>query len=614
MARRQVFKVAKELGMSSSGLLEELKELGIEKSGNFSVLEEDEYRLVRELFDRDAGEEPEPTESPQGAQPVGVAEFRHARAQQTAQATATREAEPEAKPKEAKEEAAEKKRKKTGRPRPPIVAVLGHVDHGKTTLLDQIRKTHVAKGEAGGITQSIGAYQVQYEGQKITFIDTPGHRAFTGMRARGAQVTDIVILVVAADDGVMEQTREAIAHVRAADVPLIVAINKIDKANSDLNRVKQELSQEELVPEDWGGETITIPISALNGDGIGDLLEMIALMAELEELRADPQRPAEGVIIESHVDPTRGPVATAVIKDGTLRERDVVVAGMAQGRIRALLDDQGYRVEEALPGMPVQILGLSEAPTVGIPIEVVGSPSQAKKIVEARKEQARQKRLQGSRRTWEDVLQQTAKQGALKLILKADTRGALEALESELKLHETEEIELEIIHKGVGHISESDALLAASSEEDVSVVGFRVEADPNARELAEREGITVRTYDVIYHLTEDVAKALHGLMEPEYEEVELGEAEVRQTFHFSRVGTIAGCYVRDGKAQRNARVRVMRHGDRIYEGRIQSLKRFDQDVREVTKDKECGIKIEGFDDVQIGDHLEIFTLREIERL
>jgi translation initiation factor IF-2 len=626
MARKQVFKLAKELGLSSRELLHELKEIGIEVKSNFSALEEEQIELIRTHLEGKAPSTGAPqaeAESTQAPQPAEVAP-----------ATATVKREPaesqtDGKPQgttavvEAEAPAEEKVKappkpvipeRPTGEPRPPVVAVLGHVDHGKTTLLDKIRQTHVAEQETGGITQSIGAYQVEYEGKKITFIDTPGHRAFTGMRARGAQVTDIVILVVAADDGVMEQTREAIAHAKAAGVPIIVAINKIDKPGADVTRVKQQLTEEGLTPEDWGGDTITVPVSAVTGEGIEDLLEMIQLVAELEELRADPKRPAQGTIIESHLDTARGPVATAIIKDGTLRERDVVIAGTAQGRIRALLDDQGRRIKEAPPGTPVQILGLSEVPPVGAPLEAAESPSKAKKVVEKRKEEERQAKITKSRLTWEDVLTRAAGQGTLKLILKADTVGSLEAVQNELRRLETEELSLEFIHAGVGHINESDVLLAASSEAEIGVVGFRVEVDPKAKELADREQVSVRTYEIIYELADDVRKALRSLLEPEFEEVPLGVVEVRQVFRIPRVGAVAGCYVRDGKVTRNAYARVVRNDKEVFTGKIHSLKRFDQDVREVTKEKECGIKIEGFDEIQVGDRLEIFTLREIERV
>jgi len=622
MARKQVFKVAKELGYSAGEFLDQLNELGIEKSGNFAVLEDEEYELVMDLFNGDeATDQAEPAQETSQQQAAGEAKpvtdaGSGSNGAGTATATApasetdaTEVDDPEATDAPAQAEEAH------GEPRAPIVAVLGHVDHGKTTVLDQIRKTHVVEGEAGGITQSIGAYQIEHDGQAITFVDTPGHRAFTGMRARGAQVTDIVVLVVAADDGIMEQTREAINHARQAGVPMIVAINKIDKPNADVSRVMQDLAQENLLPEDYGGDTITVQMAALKGEGIDELLEMIALVAEMEGLRADPNGELEGVIIESYIDPNRGPLSTAIVKEGTLRERDILVAGAAQGRVKALLDDHGQRLKEAGPGMPAQIMGLSDAPQVGIGLERVKKSSKAKKIVEQREEEARRQRLQRTERTWDDILAEAARQqGKVSLIVKADTIGGLEAVEGEIARQEIDEVDLEIIHKGVGNISESDVLLAASSEEDVSIVGFQVDIDKKARDKAEDEGITARNYDIIYELADDVRKALRGLMEPEYKEVKLGEAEVRDTFGIPKVGTVAGCFVRDGRVTRHAHARVMRDGRRIHEGPIANLKRFQQDAREVGKDKECGIRIEGFDDVEVGDTLEIFALEEVERL
>ena len=618
MARKQVFKVAKELGYSAGEFLEQLNELGIEKSGNFAVLEDEEYDLVMDMF---GGDEESPKAEPTPKKSQETAEAEPAAESNGAGATTATAPEPQPataevdEPEQAEQEPAKAKKKTTGDPRPPIVAVLGHVDHGKTTILDKIRKTHVTEGEAGGITQTIGAYQAEYNGQKITFIDTPGHRAFTGMRARGAQVTDIVILVVAADDGIMEQTREAINHARQAGVPMIVAINKTDKPNADVNKVMQDLTQENLLPEDYGGDTITVQMAALKGEGIDALLDMISLVAEMEELRADPNADLAGVVIESHIDPFRGPLATVIVKEGTLRERDIVIAGMAQGRVKALLDDQGNRLKEAGPGTPVQIMGLSAAPQVGIGLERVKKGSEAKKIAEGREQEARQQRLQRKERTWDDILAEAAKtQGKVTLILKADTIGGLEAVEGEIARQEIEEVDLEIIHKGVGDINESDVLLAASSEDDVSIVGFQVDIDKKARDLAEHEGITARNYDIIYELADDVRKALRGLMEPEFKEVKLGEAEVRETFGIPKVGTVAGCFVRDGRVTRDAQVRVTRDGRKIHEGPIANLKRFQQDAREVGKDKECGIRVEGFDDVQVGDVLEIFALEEVERL
>lgn len=499
-------------------------------------------------------------------------------------------------------------------PRPPIVTVLGHVDHGKTTLLDYIRKTRVAAGEAGGITQSIGAYQAEYKGKKITFIDTPGHKAFANMRARGASVTDMVVLVVAADDGVMEQTREAISHARVAQVPTLVAINKIDKQTANVLRVKDQLSKEGLLAEDYGGDTIMVPLSAVTGQGVDDLLEMILLVAEVEELVADPDGEVRGVIIESSIDTSKGPMATVIVRNGTLRERDNVISGVAYGRIRALLDDRGKRVQEAPPGTTVQILGLSEAPSAGATLEVVRDMMQAKAIAEKRAEEIRQKKLERSRRSIEELFkQQLLKKGRLQIILKADSAGTLEALEGELKELKVEQATLEFLHTGIGSVSESDILLASSAE-DAAIIGFRVGVDSKAAQIAEAEGITIRTYEIIYQVTEDVRKALASLVEPQFKDTKVGEAQVRNVFKIPNVGTIAGCYVRDGNILREARVRVVRQGAVVFDGALASLKRFTEDVRKVEKDKECGIKIAGFDKVSVGDSLEFYLREAVQRL
>ncbi|MBI3460230.1 translation initiation factor IF-2, partial [Candidatus Acetothermia bacterium] len=495
-----------------------------------------------------------------------------------------------------------------------IVTVLGHVDHGKTTLLDYIRKTRVAAGEAGGITQSIGAYQAEYKGKKITFIDTPGHKAFANMRARGASVTDMVVLVVAADDGVMEQTREAISHARVAQVPTLVAINKIDKQTANVLRVKDQLSKEGLLAEDYGGDTIMVPLSAVTGQGVDDLLEMILLVAEVEELVADPDGEVRGVIIESSIDTSKGPMATVIVRNGTLRERDNVISGVAYGRIRALLDDRGKRVQEAPPGTTVQILGLSEAPSAGATLEVVRDIMQAKAIAEKRAEEIRQKKLERSRRSIEELFkQQLLKKGRLQIILKADSAGTLEALEGELKELKVEQATLEFLHTGIGSVSESDILLASSAE-DAAIIGFRVGVDSKAAQIAEAEGITIRTYEIIYQVTEDVRKALASLVEPQFKDTKVGEAQVRNVFKIPNVGTIAGCYVRDGNILREARVRVVRQGAVVFDGALASLKRFTEDVRKVEKDKECGIKIAGFDKVSVGDSLEFYLREAVQRL
>lgn len=573
MAKKRVYEAAKEMGISTKEMFKMLAEVGIEKSSPFNTIEEEEYEVVRELFTVEAEEEGR--EEPKGQLEVEV--------------------EPLAPP------------------RPPVVTVLGHVDHGKTTLLDYIRKTKVAQSEAGGITQSIGAYQIEFNGKPITFIDTPGHRAFTQMRARGAQVTDIAILMVAADDGVMAQTKEAISHAQAAGVPIIVAINKIDKSDADLEQVKEQLAKEGLVPEEWGGETITVPISALRGDNIDDLLEMILLVAELEDLRADPGKKAEGIIIEGNLDSNRGAVATAVIRDGTLRERDAVLAGAAYGRIRTLLDENDRRVKEAPPGSAVQILGFSEVPPAGAHFEAVDDLSKAKELAEQRKEEEHRRRLERSRRSAMDLFRQRIRKGGeIKPILKADTVGSLEALEGELSRLKVEGISLELLHTGVGNISESDVLLASSVEEGALIIGFRTGVEAKAKEMAEQEGVAIRSYDVIYELAEDVKGMMESAVEPKYEEIRVGEAEVRNIFNIPGVGMVAGCYVKEGLVTRDAKVRVIRNGSEVFKGSVRSLRRFDRDVRKVEKAKECGIRIEGYNDIKIGDILELLIVREIE--
>jgi len=604
MGKLRIYQVAKEMHVTVPKLLAMLKEVGIQKDNNFSTIEADEYEVIRELFAQPAAvaSSAAVAETKPVAKSVPVVE------PQTSNQLTLELAEPEAPPQKHVEKA-----KPTGVPRPPVVAVLGHVDHGKTTLLDAIRQTSVAQQEAGGITQSIGAFQVSYKGKAITFVDTPGHRAFTGMRARGAQVTDIAILVVAADDGVMEQTREAIAHARAAQIPIIVAINKIDVVGANVQRVKEQLVKEELVPEDWGGDIITVALSARTREGLDDLLEMILLVAEMQDLRADPKALAQGTIIESNLDPRRGPVASVIIRNGTLHERDVVLAGTAQGRIRALLNDQGKRVGEAPPGSAVQVLGLSDVPPVGASLEVVPDTLQARQIAEERLTAERAGRLERSRRTLAQILSETAQQGGLTLILKADSSGALEALEKELESLKSEEVRLKLLHTGVGDINESDVVLASSAPGSV-VIGFRVKIDPQAKALAEREGVAVRTYEIIYQIADDVKRALRSMLEPEYEEEVIGHVEVRNVFKIPRVGAVAGCYVRDGIIKRQAEVRVLRDGSEVFRGHIASLKRFEDDVRMVEKDKECGLKIQGFDDIHEGDELEIVSVREVQRI
>ncbi len=608
----QLYKVAKELNTTIGELVERLEQRGIKKrKHSFESLTEEEYKIARELF-APAPPTPHPTVSqPRRTEPPTPIP-------QTISAPKVEPAPhkievPRPMPTPASTAVAPAPRPETKVARPPVVTILGHVDHGKTTLLDYIRKTRVAAGEAGGITQSIGAYQAEYKNKKITFIDTPGHKAFANMRARGAQVTDIVVLVVAADDGVMEQTREAISHARAANVPIIVAINKIDKPTASVQRVKEQLAREGLTPEDWGGDIITVPISAITGQGVDDLLEMIVLVAELQELKADPQAPPQGVVIESSLDATRGPLATVIVKEGTLRERDVMLCSTAYGRIRALLDDRGRRVSEAGPGSAVQVLGLSDVPGAGERFEVLQDLMEAKRIAEARLEEMRRKRLERSRRTIEDILRQQelahSKRRVLRIVLKADSVGCLEAVRNELKTIRVEQVQLEFLHEGIGNINESDVLLASTAK-DAAIIGFRIAVDDKAAKLADQEGVPIRVYDIIYQLTDDVKKALQGLVAPQIRETKIGEAEVRHVFKIPNVGTIAGCYVRDGRVLREARVRVKRENAVIFDGALASLKHFTEDVKKVEQGKECGIKIAGFEKVQVGDMLEFYT-REV---
>ncbi len=490
-------------------------------------------------------------------------------------------------------------------PRPPVVTVLGHVDHGKTTLLDAIRHTNVAAGEVGGITQKIGAYQVEVDGKKITFIDTPGHEAFTAMRARGAQVTDIAVLVVAADDGVMPQTLEAIDHARAAQVPIIVAINKIDKPEANVERVKRQLAEVGLIPEDWGGNTICVPISAKKGIGIDELLENILLVAELEGLKANPNRPAVGTVIEGKMDEKRGPVATVLVQNGTLHRGEIIVIDDIYGRVRAMFNDRGEPINEAPPSTPVLILGLPEVPTPGLLFEVVRNEREAKAIVEKRRAEKAVPRPAPQTVTLED-LHRMMKAGEVKelnVILKADAYGSLEPIVSSLEKMSTEELRIKIIHKGTGNVSESDVMLAIASKG--LVIGFNVDVDPAARALAENEGVEIRLYQVIYHLLEDMEKALKGLLEPEIKENILGHAQVRAIFKVAK-GQVAGVYVLDGVVVRGARARIIRNGELVYDGRVASLRRFTEDVKEVRQGFECGVGLENFGDFVIGDIIEIY--------
>ncbi|HWD54123.1 MAG TPA: translation initiation factor IF-2 [Acidimicrobiales bacterium] len=503
------------------------------------------------------------------------------------------------------------------RPRAPVVTVMGHVDHGKTLLLDKIRSANVVAGEAGGITQHIGAYQVEWQGHPITFIDTPGHAAFTAMRARGAQVTDIVILVVAADDGVMPQTIEAIDHAKAAEVPIIVAVNKIDRDNADPQRVLQQLSERELVPEAWGGDTITVEVSALQGTGIENLLEQIVTVAEVEELTARVEGEARGVVLEANLEAGRGPVATVIVQQGTLRVGDPVVAGAAWGKAKALVDDQGDHIKEALPSTPVQVLGFSEPPNAGDEMRGAKDLARARTLGEAR---AQRFRLSGHKPVaaatgarLEDLFEQISRgeTATLNIVLKADMQGSLEAVTESLKRLERDDVKLSFVLRGIGGITENDVQLAAASS--ATIIGFNVRPDKRARDLAESSNVEIRTYEIIYKLLEDLEAAMLGLLSPIYEEIVTGEAEVRQIFRVPRIGAIAGCYVREGKITRGSKVRFLREGTVIWKGSINSLRRFKDDAREVAAGFECGIGLSDFQDLKEGDLIETYEEREIAR-
>ncbi len=500
--------------------------------------------------------------------------------------------------------------------RPPVVTVMGHVDHGKTSLLDAIRQTQVAEGEAGGITQHIGAYQVNHDGKKLTFLDTPGHEAFTAMRARGASVTDVAVIVVAADDGVMPQTVEAIDHARAAGVPILVAVNKIDKEGADPNRVRTELAQQDLNPEEWGGDTVYADVSAKTKDGLDNLLEMITLVTDLEELGANPTVPASGTVVEAELDPGRGPVTGVLVQRGTLRVGDAVVAGPVWGKVRAMLDDKGERVEQATPGTPVEVLGFDGVSEAGEHIQVVENERKARQLAQERETRLKTEQLarrQARKVTLEEVFQR-ASEGQLKelnIVLKADVSGSLEALQDEIAKLPQEQVPVNVIHAQTGGINESDVMLAAAS--DAVIIGFNVRPLADARRAAEQEGIDIRTYTVIYKVTEELRAAMEGMLEPEEVEEDLGQAEVKQTFKASRVGMIAGCLVTDGKVTRNANTRLVRDGTIIWTGRVGSLRRFKDDVAEVDEGQECGIVLEGFADIKEGDVLEFFETKQVEK-
>ena len=498
--------------------------------------------------------------------------------------------------------------------RPPIVTIMGHVDHGKTSLLDAIRKARVTDTEAGGITQHIGAYTVTLNGEKITFLDTPGHEAFTAMRARGAQVTDIVILVVAADDGIMPQTKEAISHCKAANVPMIVAINKIDRPGANVDRVKQELTEHGLVSEDWGGDTICVPVSAKTGENLDSLLEMILLTAEMQELTADPNRKSKGTVIEAKLDKGRGAVASLLIQNGTLHVGDSILVGSTYGRIRAMFDDMGKKIKSAGPSIPVEVLGLSEVPAAGDRFVVVKDEKTARNMAEIRKDKIKTESHQTSHRVSLEDLYSQIQEGKVKelsIIVKADVQGSVEAIRQSLEKLSTDDVKVRVIHGAVGAITETDITLAAAS--NALMIGFNVRPDSNAIAAAERDGVDIKTYRIIYDAIEDVKSAMIGMLDPEYKEVVNGKAEVRMTYKISNVGTIARCYVTDGKIVRNSEIRVIREGIVIFESVLASLKRFKDDAKEVNKGYECGLSVERFNDLKEGDIIESFTMEAVKR-
>ena len=672
MANVRVYELAKELNISSRDLMIALADLGVEIKNHASSLDEKTVGMVKEALSKDGGGAegkkpevtlPERVTVRQLAEllSVATADVQKALVKQGAlvavnQAVAPELArkvteslgylvvisepaevkEPEPKPEpEPKQKAAPaepespgpkpepkskpKPKPKPAReaalvPRPPIVTILGHVDHGKTTLLDAIRKTNVIGQEFGGITQHIGAYQVDVKGKKITFLDTPGHEAFTAMRARGAQVTDIAVLVVAADDGVMPQTIEALDHARAAGVQIVVAINKIDKPDANVERTKQQIAEHGLVIEEWGGDTVSVDISAKTQQNLDELLDMILLVAEMAELKADPAGPMEATVVEAQLDKGKGPIATVLVQSGTLKQGEAVVVGQSYGRIKAMLDDRGHRIQKAGPAIPVEIVGLSSVPLAGDKLEVVKNEKEARQIAEARAQEKRSERLASVHRVTLADLYRQLQEGAVKelnVILKADVQGSAEAIRQSLERLSTDEVRVNFIHSGVGNIGESDVLLASAS--NAVIIGFNIKVDPQAKRTAEAEHIDVRTYQVIYELLDEVKAAMEGLLAPVIEESVVGHIEVRQLFKLPKGGVVAGSYVTDGKIQRNADARVIRDGEIIYTGKVSSLRHLKEDVREMATGFECGIMLEGFNNFQVGDTVELFAVEEIAR-
>jgi len=661
LSKVRVYELAKKLGISSKKLISILEDLDVDIKNHMSSLEDDMAQLIMDLVSEEKGSKKAKSEAPKTQEPPKKTEetVSTSKIQKVVlpskitikdlgsriniepvklikklmdfglMVNINAEIDFESAKKLIKEfgyEAEEEKKDELSeldkdearseelKPRPPVVTVMGHVDHGKTTLLDAIRETNVAASEAGGITQHIGASQIEKDGKTIVFIDTPGHEAFTALRARGAKITDIVVLVVAADDGVMPQTVEAINHAKAAGVPIIVAINKIDKPGANPERVKQQLSEYGLIPEEWGGDTIFVNVSAKNRKGIDTLLEMILLVAEMAELKADYNARASGVIIEAKLDKGRGPVATVLVQKGILKVGDAIVAGAAYGKVRAMKDSLGRMVKSASPSIPVEVMGFSEVPVAGDVIKVVSSEKEARELAEKYQETHREKEDITTPKLSLDKIFDRIKQGEIKelnCIIKADVQGSLEALKLALEKCSTDQVQVKIIHGAVGAINESDILLASAS--NAIVIGFNVRPDSNAIKLAEQEHIDIRTYKVIYDAVDDIKAAMKGMLEPEFREVVLGRAEVRALFKVPNVGTVAGCYVTEGKITRNSSIRVIRQGIVVYEGKILSLKRFKDDVREVQSGFECGIAIEKYNDLKEGDVLEAFVNKQVEQ-
>lgn len=645
MSKTRVYQIAEKLGMSNEDVIAKLKELEINAENENSEIDNDDVELLVELVGEEAVTHDGPTVTITGKLTVQeianalevsasevimklmkmgtMASINQEVSEEIASLvvkeygytllTSTEDEEEEQLEIDALMEIEEDKEEDL-LPRPPVVTVMGHVDHGKTSLLDAIRSTNVTRGEAGGITQHIGASEVSVNGQKIVFLDTPGHEAFTSMRARGAQVTDIAILVVAADDGIMPQTIEAINHAKAAEVPLIVAINKIDKPDANPDKVKQELADQGLLVEDWGGEVIAVPVSARQKTGIDTLLEMILLVSEMEELKANPNKRAVGTVIEAQLDKGRGPVATVLVQGGTLNVGDPIVAGLASGKVRAMINSKGKRVKTAGPSTAVEILGLSEVPQGGDQFVAVPTDKIARSVAEKRQQIAREEMLKSNQRMSLDDFFSHMNDGDVKdlnIVIKADVQGSAQAVKQSLEKLSNEEVAVRVIHCGVGAVTESDVMLAAAS--NAIIIGFNVRPVPGAEEMAKKQSVDVRTYTIIYKAIEDVQAAMTGMLDPEYRDEDTGKAEVREIYKISGVGTVAGCYVTSGKIFRGSKARIVRDGIIIHDGELAALKRFKDDVKEVNNGYECGMSFVNYNDLKEGDIIEAYITKEVER-